>query len=97
MNTITKWLTDPDAANSLSPRSGIKTSSNKSAIGSYHQAKKIPGTVKNTKNADPTSPGPCWLAGYIKDDPFRITDYLETNNGQIAKIPQIEYEEISAD
>jgi len=47
--------------------------------------KNIQGTVRNAQYAGPKyfGPLPCW-----------ITYYLETDNGQITKIPQSELEEI---
>ena len=89
MNSITKWLTDPDAANYPFPYQiddRLKS-----------PTKNIQGTVRNAKYAGTEQPGPCWLACYLNDGIFWITYYLETDKGQITQLPQTEFEEIAID
>jgi hypothetical protein len=87
MNSITKWLTGPDAANYPFPyQFGDRLKS---------PTKNIQGTVRNAKYAGPKQPGPAWLTYYLNDGIF--TYYLETDNGQITKIPLTELWEIGVD
>ena len=87
MNSITKWLTAPDAADYPFPyQIGDRLRST---------TKNIQGTVRNAKYAGPKQPGPSWLAYYLNNGPFWITYYLETDNGQLAQLPLNELEKIS--
>ena len=70
MNLITKWLTDPNAADYPFPyQIGDRLRST---------TKNIQGTVRNAKYAVTEQGGPSW-----------VSYYLETDNGEIIKIPQI--------
>ncbi|MCB2169321.1 MAG: hypothetical protein KQI78_16820 [Deltaproteobacteria bacterium] len=75
MISITKWLTDRDAADYPFPyQIGDRLRS---------PTKNIQGTVRNAKYAGPEYVGPF---------PYWITYYLETENGQIVKLPASELE-----
>ena len=75
MNSITKWLTDPDAADYPFPyQIGDRLRS---------PTQNIQGTVRNAKYAAPYLNGPSW-----------IMYYLETDNGQLAQLPQNELEKV---
>ena len=79
MESVTIFLTDPDAANYPFPyQIGDRLKS---------PTKNIQGTVRNAKYAGPKQPGPAWLAYYLNDGIFWITYYLETDKGQITQLP----------
>jgi hypothetical protein len=65
MNSITKWLTDPDAADYPFPYQ----------IGDRLRSltKNIQGTVRNAKYAGPEQPNPSWITYYIETDNGQIT------------------------
>jgi hypothetical protein len=86
MESVKKWLSDPDAAKNPFPyQIGDRLKS---------PTKNIQGKARNAKYAGPKQPGPDWLAYYLNDGIFRITYYLETDNGQITQLPLSELEEI---
>mgnify|MGYP000734199838 CR=1 FL=1 len=84
MESVTKFLTDPDAADYPFPyQIGDRLKSS---------TKKIQGTVRNATYGGPKQPGPAWLAYYLNDGIFWITYYVETEKGEIAQLPLTELE-----